>query len=732
MSVHPQATVLKKSSGDDILRIDDVCDRYERALRSGDRPNLTEALQGFDNESRTALLGELFLLEFQHVQESCAPGTEILQRLRKSHPELTDELHDAVDLIKHRMGLDASQFSHTAPYARPQLLSAQLVGSRSLDVPCPNCSELCTVAADSDSTIVTCSLCGSSFNLSNSTDKTEDASALTTIGHFKLTTRLGVGGCGTVWKAYDSQLDRTVAIKIPRAGDLDPEEAERFRREAQAVARLKHSNIVSIHELGTEGDLLYFVCDYIRGVALDSWLKEKTLAFDQAAELTGKLADALHYAHGQGVIHRDVKPSNVLLDACYEPHLTDFGLAMLNRPDISHELDGFLGTPSYMAPEQAAGEAYRCDARTDVYGLGMILFQMLTGELPFRGNRDMLLYQIQFEEPISPRKLNGPIPKDLETICLKCLQKPMAARYESAQALGDDLRCFLSGKPISARPVSLPVRAWRWCLRNRAAATALAMLLLICLAGPLAAMYQSSLRGRAEQAEQQVRDFYKEYIALGIVPGPPSSEADQSTTAKTTIAVSHQLSESALQHARTRLGLLDPDNADRDAAAYLHLSAGLLAGTNGKSREAIRQFELAAETLRELHAQAPNELRYEAALAFCELRLTRYYSALEHYRASALTHRKAADMTAAWKSLVEGDPKNFWYQNCYAEAQLWLSLALGEQTEALNTAKGALGTVKEIESRWPDDAKQLYRIACELAKSQPILAPQEEMIPTLR
>jgi serine/threonine protein kinase len=233
-----------------------------------------------------------------------------------------------------------------------------------------------------------------------------------------------------VWKARDKELDRTVAIKIPRQGGMTAEEQEKFFREARAAAQLRHPRIVSVHEVGRDGDSVYIVSDFVRGVTLGDWLTGQQLTSREAAALCAKIADALHHAHEQGVIHRDLKPANIMMDYDGEPHLMDFGLARREAGEVTMTTDGqVLGTPAYMSPEQAEGEAHRADRRSDVYSLGVILFQLLTGELPFRGNARMLIKQVIHDDPPTPRKLNANISKDLETITLKCLEKDPNRRF---------------------------------------------------------------------------------------------------------------------------------------------------------------------------------------------------------------------------------------------------------------------------------------------------------------
>jgi WD40 repeat protein/tRNA A-37 threonylcarbamoyl transferase component Bud32 len=327
------------------------------------------------------------------------------------------------------------------------------------------------------------------------------------IGKFLVLEQLGQGAFGTVYKARDPELSRLVAIKVPRAGAFrDSADEERFLREARAAAQLDHPNIVRVLEVGCENGLPYTVSTFVEGPTLADRLTAGRPDFRTTVALVAQVGDALAYAHDRKVIHRDIKPGNILIDGEGRPHVADFGLARREEEATLTVEGDILGTPAYMSPEQASGKLDVVDGRSDVYALGVVLYELLTGERPFRGNTRMLLHQVLHDDPRPPRKLNDAVPRDLETICLKCLQKEPRRRYAGAGGLADDLRRFADGAPILARPSAAWERALKWARRRPAAAGLLTVSLVALTALVGGALWhnvqlQATLRDLATQRD---------------------------------------------------------------------------------------------------------------------------------------------------------------------------------------------------------------------------------------
>jgi tetratricopeptide (TPR) repeat protein len=489
---------------------------------------------------------------------------------------------------------------------------------------------------------------------------------------YEILEELGRGGMGVVYKARQLGLNRLVALKMVLAGaHASTAELERFRAEGEAVARLQHPHVVQVFDVGEQAGLPYYSLELCEGGSLEMKLRGTPLPPKEAAALVEKLARAVQAAHDRGVIHRDLKPANVLLMADGTPKVTDFGLAkLLDSPRQRTRTGAVMGTPSYMAPEQAGGVTRAVGPAADTYALGAILYELLTGRPPFRGETSIdTLGQVLTEEPVPPSRLNPRVSRDLETVCLKCLQKTPRARYASALELADDLRRFQADEPIRARPVGRLQRAYRWCRRNPRVAVLFSavfgLLLLLAVGSTVAAVWINAARAEAERektdaftqrdradrnaeaartAEKQAREnaaVAEKYFKLSVdalddiifrgkpvadvapaakKPGGPSL-ADQAKNLLDRIGRDEKYKRShrerivAYEHLGDLYFLLGKDTDARDAYERELAAAAALLAEEGSARDARRAVANAHDKLGQVatrtrqHAQAVGHYR---------------------------------------------------------------------------------------------------------------------------
>ena len=333
------------------------------------------------------------------------------------------------------------------------------------------------------------------------------------LGRFQLRRLLGQGGFGRVYQAYDPVLDREVALKVPHLAASKKAHIERFLREAKAAARLRHPHIVAVFESGRIGEQYYIAAEFVAGQTLAAVLTKDPPDYHQAARWACDLALALDYAHNEGIVHRDIKPHNVMVNQRHQPQIMDFGLAKRVDEDATLTVDGsVIGTPAYMPPEQARGDVAAVGAASDQYSLGVVSYEMLCRQRPFSGTPQGVLHDVLHTEPPTPRSVREDLPRDLETICLKAIAKDPAARYPNCGALAEDLRRWLADESITARRVSVAERAARWARHNRSIASLIMLVVFAVVAGLVGT---SAMWGRAEILRARAEDAERDADATG-------------------------------------------------------------------------------------------------------------------------------------------------------------------------------------------------------------------------
>ena len=537
-------------------------------------------------------------------------------------------------------------------------------------------------------------------------------------GKFRLLARLGSGSFGDVYHARDAELGRDVAVKMPRLAKSG-DRGERFLREARHLARLRHPAIVSIFEAGRTDDTCYLACALLRGGTLRDRLSEGPMPHRRAAEIVVQVAEALAYAHREGVVHRDVKPSNILFDDEGRPYLSDFGLAKSDAVEATLTADGaLLGTPAYMSPEQLAGENGRVDARSDIYSLGVVLYELLTGELPYQGHPRMMLVQILNDEPRHPRRFDDRIPLDLESVCLKAMAKEPAWRYPSARALADDLRHFLDGRTVTARPLGRLGRGVRWCRRRPLPAALAVGLLAACACGVAGVTWQwrraetHAARAALHQARAE-RNFQRAFQTLADISRLTSTgNFDGAVDMR---PMQRELADLALAHYES---FLKDESGHRLLAAQTieaHLlKARICEATLGDRERAIESYRDALRLLERPGAEAPADphpVKWQTVGVYHAMASPLIFSGKYDEAASAL-----ASARVLCDELVRDCPERFEYRCLQIEGlleQAALEYLRSRPAPAAKTTREADALLGQLTGEAGWDAHQRLRVgAC--------------------